>query len=86
MGVACVTPMPFCSLTPTHTNALRLREAYDDPLISAFAEHFGQPAFEATVDEKTGRIEGMKVVRDADYRKNMEKVEECYRKLIGGRR
>jgi hypothetical protein len=64
IGVACVTPKPFCSLTPTHTNALRLREEYHDPLISQFAEHFGQPAFEATVDQ-TGQIVKVQVVRDA---------------------
>lgn len=65
MDVACVTPIPFCSLTPTHTNASRMREPYDDPLISEFAQHFGQPEFKATVDEKSQTIVKMEVVRDA---------------------
>lgn len=65
MDVACVTPIPFCSLTPTHTNALRLREPYDDPLISEFAQHFGRPEFKATVDEDAQQIVKLEVVRDA---------------------
>ncbi len=64
--VACVTPKPFCSLTATHTNALRQRVPYRaHPLIAAFAEHFGQPAFRATVDEHTRQIVALDVVRDA---------------------
>lgn len=64
--VACVTPKPFCSLTATHTNALRQRVPYRaHPLIAAFAEHFGQPAFRATVDERTRQIVALDVVRDA---------------------
>jgi len=65
MGVACVTPMPFCSLTETHSNALRLRRPYDDPLIRAFARHFGAPAFRAEVDPQTRQIVALEVTRDA---------------------
>ncbi|MEW6577887.1 MAG: DUF166 family protein [Chloroflexota bacterium] len=65
MGVACVAPMPFCSLTETHYNTLRLRQPYDDPLIRAFARHFGQPAFRAQVDAETRRIVALEVTRDA---------------------
>jgi hypothetical protein len=65
IDVACVTPMPFCSLTETHTNALRLREPYDHPLIAEFARHFGRPAFQAEVDEKTRTIKKVEVVRNA---------------------
>ena len=65
MGVACVTPMPFCSLTETHFNALRLKQPYDDPLIRAFARHFGQPAFRAEVDPHTRQITALEVTRDA---------------------
>ena len=64
-GVPCVTPMPFCSLTETTYNALRLREQYDDPLIRDFARHFGRPAFEVTVDKKAKRIVEVDVTRDA---------------------
>ena len=56
IGVACVTPKPFCSLTLTHSNALRQKTPYDDPLIRAFALHFGAPAFRAEVDAQTRTI------------------------------
>jgi len=65
MGVACVTPKPFCSLTETHYNVRRHRVAYDDPLITAFARHFGQPTFRITVDPETRTIAAIEVVRDA---------------------
>lgn len=64
-GVACVTPMPFCSLTETHTNALRQRTPYDHPLIREFARFFGQPAFTVEVDREQSRIKRMTVTRDA---------------------
>jgi hypothetical protein len=64
-GVPCVTPMPFCSLTETTYNALRLREQYDDPLIRDFARYFGRPAFDVTVDKKAKRIVEVAVTRDA---------------------
>jgi hypothetical protein len=65
IDVACVTPMPFCSLTENHYNALRLRESYDIPLISEFATHFGRPAFEITVNSETKALESVSVIRDA---------------------
>jgi hypothetical protein len=65
VSVPCVTPMPFCSLTETHYNALRLKETYDDPLIKEFARHFGRPAFEVEVNKETKEISGVSVVRDA---------------------
>jgi hypothetical protein len=64
-GVPCVTPMPFCSLTETTYNALRLREQYDDPLISEFARYFGRPEFDVTVDKGSKRIVEVAVTRDA---------------------
>jgi hypothetical protein len=64
-GVPCVTPMPFCSLTETTYNALRLKESYDDPLIRDFAGHFGRPVFEVTVDKRAKKIAGVAVARDA---------------------
>jgi hypothetical protein len=64
-GVPCVTPMPFCSLTETTYNHLRLREKYDDPLIRDFARYFGRPAFQLTVDKKAHRISEVSVTRDA---------------------
>lgn len=65
LGVACVTPKPFCSLTETHYNVRRHRVAYDDALIAEFARWFGQPVFRLEVDEGTGMIRSAQVVRDA---------------------
>ena len=65
IGVECVTPMPFCSLTETQYNALRLKESYEDPLIREFARHFGRPAFEVEVDKKTKTVSSVVVTRDA---------------------
>jgi hypothetical protein len=65
IDVACVTPKPFCSLTETHTNALRLKTTYDDPLIRDFAQHYGAPAFRVEVDEQTRQITQIEVTRDA---------------------
>ena len=65
MDVPCVTPMPFCSLTETAYNALRLKEQYDDPLIREFARYFGRPAFDVTVDKGTKQIVEVSVTRDA---------------------
>jgi hypothetical protein len=66
MGVACVTPKPLCSLTE-HDYGVRRREriAYDDPLIVAFARHFGQPELHITVDPDSRTIAAAEVVRDA---------------------
>ena len=65
MNIPCVTPKPFCSLTETHFNALRYKESYDDPLIRAFAQHYGRPAFRAKVDENSRQITDVEVTRDA---------------------
>ena len=65
MNIPCVTPKPFCSLNETHYNTLRHKKPYDDPLIRAFAQHFGQPAFRAEVDETTRHITRVEVTRDA---------------------
>jgi len=65
MDIPCVTPMPFCSLTESHYNALRLKETYDDPLIREFARYFGRPAFEVAVDKESKTINAVEVTRDA---------------------
>ncbi|MBN1310480.1 MAG: thymidylate synthase [Anaerolineae bacterium] len=64
-GVACVAPMPFCSLTETHINALRQRTTYEDPLIREFARFFGQPAFSVEVDRENTQVRNVEVTRDA---------------------
>lgn len=65
MGIPCVTPKPFCSLTETTVHAHRHKTPYDDPLIRQFAQHFGRPAFTAEVDETTRTVAQVTVTRDA---------------------
>jgi hypothetical protein len=65
LGVASVFPKPFCSLTETHYNVRRYREAYDDALISEFAHYFGQPELKLTLDAHSRTISAAEVVRDA---------------------
>jgi hypothetical protein len=65
LGVASVFPKPFCSLTETHYNVRRYREAYDHPLISAFARYFGQPELKLAIDVESRTITEAEVVRDA---------------------
>jgi len=66
MGVASVTPKPFCSLTEQDYSVQRYeRIEYNDVVIAAFARHFGQPAFEITVDPRSRSITAVRVVRDA---------------------
>lgn len=66
MGVACVTPKPLCSLTPTHFSlARRERVEYTDPLISEFAHYFGQPQLNLSLDPASGVIVAAAVERDA---------------------
>lgn len=65
MGVASVFPKPFCSLTETHYNVRRYREAYDHPLIREFARHFGQPDLNLTLDQESRTITAAEVTRDA---------------------
>jgi hypothetical protein len=65
MDVACATPKPLCSLTETHYNVRRQRVAHDDPLIAAFARHFGRPDLHIMVDPQARTIAAVEVVRDA---------------------
>ena len=66
MEVACATPKPLCSLTDTHYSVdRRQRVAYDSPLISEFAHHFGRPNLRITVDPQTRLITAAEVRRDA---------------------
>ncbi len=64
LGVACVSPKPFCSLTPTHFNVLRYRVAYEDPLIQEFARYFGHPSFRVTVDQAKQIIQNVELICD----------------------
>jgi len=66
IDVACVTPKPLCSLTETHYSLARRKKIeYDDPLIAAFARHFGQPELKLTIDPETRTITTAEVTRDA---------------------
>jgi hypothetical protein len=66
MGVICVTPKPLCSLTERHySTGRRQRIEYDEPLIAAFARHFGQPELKLTVDPRSRSIVSAEVRRDA---------------------
>jgi hypothetical protein len=66
IGVACATPKPLCSLTPTdYLVARRQRLEHGSPLIAEFARHFGQPDLHLTLDPETRTIVGAEVVRDA---------------------
>jgi hypothetical protein len=58
-----VFPKPFCSLTPTTYNRTPLVRTYENPLIRAFAAHFGRPAFDIQV--AAGRIAAVQVERGA---------------------
>jgi hypothetical protein len=66
IDVACATPKPLCSLTETHFGiARRKKEAHNSPLIAEFAQYFGKPELELTIDEKARTVTGVKVKRDA---------------------
>lgn len=65
-GVACATPKPLCSLTESdYAVARRKRVPYTNPLIAAFARHFGQPELRVSVDPNTRLIQAVDVDRDA---------------------
>ncbi len=66
MGVTCVTPKPLCSLTEKdYLLSRRQRITYDDPWISTFARHFGQPEMDITVDPQTRLITAVHIQRDS---------------------
>jgi len=66
IGVICVTPKPLCSLTEEDYGVtLREKISYDDPFISEFARHFGQPTMKLTIDPGTREITSAEVGRDA---------------------
>jgi hypothetical protein len=62
-GVEAVFPKPFCSLTEDSIHRPPLLEGYKQPLVSAFASHFGAPRFETVVED--GRISQISVLRDS---------------------
>jgi hypothetical protein len=66
IGVACATPKPLCSLTPTDYKITRKeRQTYDCLEISEFAQYFGQPRLEIEVDPATRKIQSARFEVDA---------------------
>lgn len=65
VGVFCVFPKPFCSLTETSYSLRGQRVEYSDPLISEFAKYFGRPRVRVTVDPDSQTIASVTVERDA---------------------
>ncbi len=63
LHVAVVFPKPFCSLTEQRYNRTPSVKGYDDPIIRAFAAHFGRPRFDVLVEQ--GRIAEVVVQRDS---------------------
>lgn len=65
VGVECVFPKPFCSLTEKSYSLRGQRVEYDNTLIAEFAHYFGKPAVKVQVDEGSGTIASVQVERDA---------------------
>jgi hypothetical protein len=63
LPATAVFPKPFCSLTPTTYNRPPILVEYDDPLIRAFAQRFGQPRFRLELDSNL-QVSGVTVERD----------------------
>jgi hypothetical protein len=60
-----VTPKPLCSLTRRYYAVGRGRSIeYDDPLIAAFARHFGQPKLRLSLDPQGRRVISAEVLCD----------------------
>jgi len=65
-GAVCVTPRPLCSLTTTDFGVARnQRVPYLSPVISEFAQYFGQPSLLLTFDEDDRTVISARVERDA---------------------
>jgi hypothetical protein len=65
VGVECVFPKPFCSLTEKSYSLRGQRVEYTNALISEFARHFGMPSVQVHVDAQAGTIADVQVERDA---------------------
>ena len=60
-GVGIVFPQPFCSLTETTYGYSP--QVYEQPLISAFARHFGAPRLQVIVDQEERHVRQLIVKR-----------------------
>ncbi len=61
-GIGSAFPKNFCTLTRSTYGYRGRAESYDCPVISQFAEHFGQPEFKVEVDHR-GVIKNITVTR-----------------------
>ncbi len=66
MNIACATPKPLCSLTPSTYGVTRHEQAeYHSPQITEFATYFGKPELKLEIDPEAGVITAVEVQRDA---------------------
>ena len=65
VGVECVFPKPFCSLTEKSYSLRGQRVEYDNALIAEFARYFGKPSIKVAVDQDSKTIASVQVERDA---------------------
>ncbi len=63
MGVPCVFPKPFCTLTETRYNATEHEIGFTDGPIREFASFFGRPALKISIDAQTRALR-VEVSRD----------------------
>jgi hypothetical protein len=63
LGIESVFPRPFCTLTRETAGYGRATQPYASQTVSEFARHFGRPKLELEVDERTGIIERIDVIR-----------------------
>jgi hypothetical protein len=64
LGATAVFPKPFCTLTESSYNQPPIRVEYHDPLIAAFARHFGRPELSLTINEDR-QVAAAAVTRDS---------------------
>lgn len=65
LGVTCVFPKPFCSLTEIEYNARGREVEFDDGPVCEFARYFGQPAFKISIEADTCVLQEVQVLRDS---------------------
>lgn len=65
VGVECVFPKPFCSLTEKSYSLRGQRVEYHNALIAEFAHYFGKPIVNVSVDAESKTIASVQVERDA---------------------
>jgi hypothetical protein len=56
MGVTCVFPKTFCTLTETSAGFRGHAESYQDDYIACFARRFGKPKLKITIDPRNRTI------------------------------